>query len=195
MRVTVKKALFTVTNPAPGYGRRDRGNVQVMTNTAQGDEPVEIKASGPTNVAEQVTVARTFRNNPEAVDAKEAESLKAQNAPNPTTDADLAREAYGEDWNKRRGPKVIAETGDGDPIMNHGGVAVDTAGHALGHASDPEAAADLRDRLVNSPRATDSDRYPVTAEARARDNADGNRYTEPTDGKLQVRSDEDDESV
>jgi hypothetical protein len=136
---------------------------------AGADEPVNINALGPSNVAEQVEETRRFDNNPDAVDAKSAESLKAQNAPNPTTDVDLAREAYGEDWNKRRAPK-IAETSDGDNIYAHGGVAVDDAGHALGHASDPEGAAATRETLVHSPEATDADRYPVTAEARERDN-------------------------
>lgn len=133
------------------------------------NEPANIIASGPSNVAEQPEVHRVFDNNPDAVDAKAAESLKAQTAPNPTTDVDLAREAYGEDWNERRGRK-IAETRDGDEIFSHGGVAVDTAGHALGHASDPAGAAETRETLVHSPEATDADRYPVTAEARERDN-------------------------
>jgi hypothetical protein len=136
------------------------------------DEPVNINAIGPSNVADQVTVTRHYDNNVDAFDDKQAESVKAQTAKNPTTDVDLAREAYGEDWNKRRGPKQIAETRDGDPIYARGGVAVDTAGHALGHASDPGRAADLRERLVHSPEATDADRYPVTAEAKRRDNDD-----------------------
>lgn len=131
-------------------------------------EPVNINATGPSNAAEQVEVTRAFPNNPAAVDAKQAEAHAAQIAPNPTTDVDLAREAYGDDWNKRRGHK-IAETRDGDEIFNHGGVAVDTAGHALGHASDPEGAVETRETLVHSPEATDADRYPVTAEARERD--------------------------
>lgn len=138
---------------------------------AGADEPVNINALGPSNAAGQVEVTKHFDNNPDAVDAKTAESLKAQTAPNPTTDADLAREAYGEDWNKRRGHK-IAETRDGDEIFNHGGVAVDDAGHALGHASDPDGAVATRETLVHSPEATDADRYPVTAEARERDERD-----------------------
>lgn len=152
-----------------------------MTDAKQGDEPVNIEASGPSNVAEQATVKRSYENNPEAVDDKAAEAVKAQTAPNPTTDADLAREAYGEDWNRRRGGKVIAETRDGDQIMNHGGVAVDTAGHALGHASDPEAAARVRETLVHSPEATEADRYPVTAEAREADNANGDKVDTEAD--------------
>jgi hypothetical protein len=133
------------------------------------DEPVNIKAVGPRDVAEPATETRHYPNNVAAYEDKEAESIKAQTAPNPTTDMDEARKAYGEDWNKRRKPKIIGETGDGDPIMAHGGVAVDTAGHALGPASDPQAAADLREHLVHSPEATDADRYPVTAEARRDD--------------------------
>jgi hypothetical protein len=137
---------------------------------AGADEPVNINAQGPSNAAEQVEVTRRFDNNPEAVDAKQAEAVKAQTAPNPTTDVDLAREAYGEDWNQRRGHK-IAETRDGDNIYAHGGVAVDDAGHALGHASDPEGAAATRETLVHEPEATEADRYPVTAEARERANS------------------------
>lgn len=144
-----------------------------MTDSQQvaGDdtEPVNINALGPRNVGSQQTVTRRYDNNPEAVDAKTAEALKAQTAPNPTTDADLAREAYGEDWEKRRGHKVIATAESGAPIYNHGGVAVDDAGHALGHASDPEGAARTRDLLEDKPNANDADRYPVTAEARAAD--------------------------
>lgn len=133
---------------------------------AGADEPVNIDARGPQNAARQTTVTRTFDNNADAVDAKQAEAIKAQTAPNPTTDVELAKQAYGDDWNKRRGHKVIGATRDGDPIYNHGGVAVDDAGHALGHASDPERAADLRERLVHGPEATEADRYPVTEEAR-----------------------------
>lgn len=155
------------------------GNLRGMTTAENSDrdsEPVNINAIGPSNVADQATETRHYDNpgaNIDAFDDKLAESIKAQTAPNPTTDVDLAREAYGEDWNKRRGSKQIAETRDGDAIYNHGGVAVDDAGHALGSSLDPEAAADLRERLVHSPEATDADRYPVTAEARQRDNAEG----------------------
>lgn len=144
-----------------------------MTDSQQatGDsEPVHINALGPRSSAPQQTVTRHFDNNPEAVDAKTAEAFKAQTAKNPTTDVDLAREAYGDDWNKRRGHK-IATAESGAPIYAHGGVAVDDAGHALGHASDPEGAARTRDLLEDKPNSTDADRYPVTAEARAEDNA------------------------
>lgn len=148
--------------------------------TDQADEPVIINAKGPSDVAEPSVVTRHYDNNVEAADDKAAEALKAQTAPNPTTDAELARKAYGEDWNRRRGPAAdrlkgtaheqIATTQDGDAIYDHGGVAVDGQGHALGHSSDPEAAADVRETLVHEPEATDADRYPVTAEARQRDN-------------------------
>lgn len=134
--------------------------------TGPDEQPEIINATGPSNAAEQVTVTREFANNVEAFDAKERESIAAQTAPNPTTDADLAREAYGDDWNKRRKPKQIAESEQGDPIYAHGGVAVDTAGHALGHASDPERAAALKSSLGGGP---DAARYPVTAEAVAND--------------------------
>lgn len=146
-------------------------DAQQSTNRDEDNEPVTINALGPSNVAEPVTETRRYDNNAEAVDDKAAEALKAQTAPNPTTDVDLAREAYGEDWERRRKPKIIAETSDGDNIYARGGVAVDDAGHALGHASDPEGAAATRETLVHSPEATDADRYPVTAEARERDNA------------------------
>ncbi|HYD28894.1 hypothetical protein [Brevundimonas sp.] len=153
------------------------------TQAAGADEPVNINALGPQNAAEQVTETRRFENNIEAADAKSEEAIKAQTAPNPTTDADLAREAYGEDWNKRRrgreadkladtDHREIAETKDGEPIYAHGGVAVDAQGHALGHADDPQGAVNLRERLWDDPPAKDSDRYPVTAEARERDEAD-----------------------
>jgi hypothetical protein len=135
------------------------------------DEPVQINALGPDRAAEQVEETRRYENNEQAFEDKQREAIKAQLAPNPTTDVDLAREAYGDDWQRRRGDRVIATADDGTEIMNHGGVAVDSSGHALGHASDPERAADLHDRLVNSPAATDADRYPVTQEARDRDNA------------------------
>lgn len=142
-----------------------------MTDSQQatGDtDPVQINAVGPRNVAPQQTVTRRYDNNSDAVDDKTAESLKAQTAPNPTTDVDLAREAYGADWNERRGHK-IAQSDSGSPIYNHGGVAVDTAGHALGDSRDPAAAADELSSLENKPAATDADRYPVTAEAKQAD--------------------------
>lgn len=138
------------------------------TQATAGDEPVHINALGPTNVADRVETTRHFDNNSDAVDAKQAEAIKAQTAPNPTTDVNLARQAYGEDWGRRRGARKIAQTSDGDPIFARGGVAVDGAGHALGHASDPEGAVATRETLVHKPEGTDADRYPVTAEARQR---------------------------
>jgi hypothetical protein len=145
----------------------------------QKDEPDIIMASGPDGVEPPVVEKREYANNVEAYDDKAAASIAAQTAPNPTTDVELAKEAYGEDWNKRRGSK-IAETRDGDNIYAHGGVAVDDAGHALGHADDPDAAVRTRESLVHSPEATEADRYPVTAEAR-------DSYTEPNDGDLEAR--------
>lgn len=125
------------------------GNLGGMT-TPQVDpahEPVNIKAVGPKNVDEPASVTRHFETNKAAGDAKDAESIKAQTAPNVTTDPDLAREAYGDDWQKRRGHKVIGHDSDGDKIFKHGQVAVDSEGHALGHADDPEAAAETKERL------------------------------------------------
>jgi hypothetical protein len=115
-------------------------------------------------VADEPTERRRFDNNADAFDAKQAESLAAQNAPNPTTDIDLAREAYGEDWNRRRGPKMVAETKSGDPLFARGGTIVDSAGHVLGHATDVEGAVARKQGL-----GTDGElgRYPVTAEAQA----------------------------
>lgn len=120
--------------------------------TGQSEEPVNINAVGPQNVAEQVEETRHFDNNADAFDAKQAESLKAQQAPNPTTDEDLAREAYGKDWNERRGEaKRVGESPEGDPILAKGGVLVDKQGHDLGHANGDESeiqrAGELHDDL------------------------------------------------
>lgn len=153
-----------------------------MTEQQNDEQPDIIMASGPDGVEPPTVERREYANNVEAYDDKAAASIAAQTAPNPTTDVELAREAYGEDWNKRRGSK-IAETRDGDGIYAHGGVAVDDAGHALGHASDPDAAVRTRESLVHSPEATEADRYPVTAEARQ-------RHSEPTDGQLEVARDD-----
>lgn len=139
-----------------------------MTDMPAGDQPVHINAVGPRNAAERTEQTRHYDNNPDAVDDKQREAIKAQTAPNPTTDLDEARKAYGEDWGRRRGARLIAETRDGDPIYGRGGVAVDTAGHAVGHASDPAGAASMRETLVHGPEASDADRYPVTAEGRQR---------------------------
>ncbi len=102
------------------------------------DEPVTINAIGPHDVAEPVVETRHYENNVDAYDDKAAESLKAQTAPNPTTDLDEARKAYGEDWNRRRKGKVIGETEGGEKV------------YAI------------------RPGITEADRYPVTAEAAQR---------------------------
>jgi hypothetical protein len=128
------------------------------------EHPISINALGPEKAAEQVEETRRFANNVEAFDAKQAESLAAQSAPNPTTDAALAEEAYGKDWNKRRGHKVVGADSDGNALFAHGGVVVDSAGHALGHVTNAPDAVALKDSL-----GTDGEvgRYPITAEAQA----------------------------
>jgi hypothetical protein len=141
---------------------------------AGADEPVNIYATGPSDVADQVTVERSYDTNEAAYADKQDESIKAQTAPNVTTDVDLAREAYGDDYNRPKLTKVIGATEGGDPVFARGAVAVDAQGHALGHASDPERAVALKERLMNNPNAKDADRYPVTAEARAADTGDAN---------------------
>lgn len=149
-----------------------QGNTE---NTEPSEHPISINALGPENAAEQVEVTQRFANNPEAFDAKQAESMAAQSAPNPTTDADLAREAYGEDWNRRRGHKVIGRTTGGDELYAHGGVVVDSAGHALGHVADPASAVALKQSLGTDGEAG---RYPVTAEAQADELRDRNESGE-----------------
>ena len=120
------------------------GIVRGMSDEQQSDqtEPVNIDAHGPSNVARPVSEVRHYGNNVEAYDDKAAEAMKAQTAANPTTDLDEAREAYGEDWNKRRAPKIIGHTARG--------VAV----YAGPPPAKEESAADA------------AERYPVTAEAR-----------------------------
>lgn len=151
-----------------------------MTDQSSTEHPTTIYAEGPADAAPQAVVRRQFETNEAAADAKSRESIAAQMAPNPTTDIDEARKAYGEDWNRRRGQgREIGRTAAGEPLYNHGGVAVDTAGHALGHASDPESAVAAKEGL-----GTDGElgRYPVTAEAQAeelrRANEDGTAAAE-----------------
>lgn len=134
------------------------------TGTGAVEQPARIYAEGPSGTAGEPVVRRRFANNAEAFDAKQRESIAAQTAPNPTTDVDLAREAYGEDWNRRRGHVMIATTPAGDPLFDHGGSAVDASGHVLGHTADVEDAARRKQGL-----GTDGElgRYGVTAEAQA----------------------------
>jgi hypothetical protein len=145
------------------------------------DEPVNIEASGPSDVADQVTVKRSYDTNEAAYADKEDEARKAQTAPNVTTDVDLAREAYGDDYNRPKLTKVLGTTSGGDPVFARGGVAVDAQGHALGHSDDPERAIALKERLMSNPSATDADRYPVTAEAREAAGDDDEPGNDPTD--------------
>lgn len=143
------------------------------------DAPQIIEATGPSGVVEPAVEKREFKNNVEAFDAKQAESLAQQAAPNPTTDAELAREAYGEDWNRRRGHKLIATasedvpTGEGDTeaLYDHGGSVVDGSGHVLGHTTALGQAVAAKRQL-----GTDGElgRYPVTAEAQAQELRDFN---------------------
>jgi hypothetical protein len=137
---------------------------QETTGTGAVQQPVTMYAEGPSGVAEPGTERQTFKNNAEAFDAKQAESMAAQMAPNPTTDADLAREAYGEDWNRRRGHVLIATTEAGDKLFDHGGSVVDSVGHVLGHTANVDDAVARKQGL-----GTDGElgRYPVTAEAQA----------------------------
>lgn len=128
------------------------------------DSPSMIYAKGPDGTAEQAVEVRQFDNNPAAYDAKADAALAAQVAPNPTTDVDLAREAYGDEWNRRRRPKVVGETADGDELYAHGGTVVDSAGHVVGRTTDVASAVEFKQGL-----GTDGEvgRYPVTAEAQA----------------------------
>jgi hypothetical protein len=137
---------------------------QDTTGTGAEQRPVDIYAEGPSGVAGDPTERRSYKTNAEAFDDKQRESLKAQSAPNPTTDAELAREAYGEDWNRRRGHVMISTTEGGEPLFDHGGSAVDAAGHVLGHTADVADATARKQSL-----GTDGElgRYPVTAEAQA----------------------------
>jgi hypothetical protein len=137
---------------------------QDTTGTGAVDQPVNIYAEGPSDVAEEPTRREQFDNNADAFDAKQREAIAAQTAPNPTTDIDLARAAYGEDWNRRRGHVMIAETEAGEPLFAHGGVVVDAVGHVMGRVSDPAAAVARKQQL-----GTDGEvgRYGVTAEAQA----------------------------
>lgn len=121
------------------------GIVRGMSDEQQENELVNIDAHGPSDVTEPVTEVRHYENNVEAYDDKAAEALKAQTAPNPTTDLDEARKAYGDDWNERRAPKIIGHTARG--------VAV--------YAGPPPAKGGETDRQA-------SERYPLTAEARQR---------------------------
>lgn len=165
---------------------------QDTTGTGAEQQPVNIYAEGPRGVAEQPVERRQFDNNAEAFDAKQRESIEAQTAPNPTTDIDLAREAYGEDWNRRRGHTMIATTEAGDNLYAHGGTVVDNVGHVVGRVSDPAAAVARKQGLGSD---GELGRYPVTAEAQteevrqANDDGTSSADSKTLDGGLGVAVD------
>lgn len=146
------------------------------TGAVETEQPDLLIATGPDGKSDPIVERRKFANNVEAFDAKQEAAMAAQNAPNPTTDIDLAREAYGEDWNRRRGHKLIATAsedpdpanregeGDAEALYDHGGSVVDNSGHVLGHTTDLGQAVQAKRRL-----GTDGElgRYPVTAEAQS----------------------------
>lgn len=154
-------------------------------------QPVDMYATGPDGTAQPTVERQSFKNNADAFDAKQELWREQQSAPNPTTDERLAREAFGEPETRGYLGRVIGVTADGDRIHNHGGVAVDEQGHALGHASDVERAVALKESLQGG----DGTALPVTAEAHTRYlNEQGGspdagpvspvRYSEPAEAKL-----------
>lgn len=163
-----------------------------MTEPDTRDEtPTDIYASGPSDAAEPTTEQRSYETNEAAFADKQRQSLAAQTAPNPTTDIDLARQAYGEDWNRRRAPRAVAMTEDGDVLLARGGTVVDTAGHVLGSTADVEAAVARKESLGGD---GELGRYPVTAEAqsvelRQASDDDAERYSAPADATLSTDAD------